>query len=75
MESVDPPKIRMKAARIKKLRDEQWLRYQSRFGEIAISRRINRTAFIPRHTPHISITITRTEAAAGLREWRKPTKP
>jgi hypothetical protein len=72
---MDPPKIRMKTAPIKKLRDEQWLRYQSRFGQIAISRRINHTAFIPRHTPHISITITRDEAAAGLREWRKTMKP
>lgn len=60
----------MKTTRIHRRRDDQWKRYQSRFGEIASSRRMARAAFIPRHTPHISIAITRDEAAAGLREWR-----
>lgn len=62
----------MKTSRIQHRQDDQWKRYQSRFGEIAIFRRMARAAFIPRHTPHISIAITRDEAAAGLREWRSP---
>jgi hypothetical protein len=49
----------------------QWKRYASKFGELAISRRVSKIAFIPRHTPMISIDLDRVKAAECLRTWRK----
>jgi hypothetical protein len=51
----------------------QYRRYLFPTGEIGI-RRDNRILvhFIPRHTPHVSIPITRKEAADGLRVLRQP---
>lgn len=50
----------------------QWRRYLSRFGEICIRRDMRAVAaFIPSHTPHVSVSLTRNTAALGLRIWRK----
>jgi len=56
--------------KIQRRRDLQWSRYSTRFGQIAVSRIKRTVGFIPAHSPVISVTVTRQQAAQGLREWR-----
>lgn len=62
--------------KIKLQRDSQWSRYSTRFGEVAISRTKPHTcAFIPSHTPCISIKLTRSEVVQCLNVWRNRIEP
>lgn len=61
--------------KITKTKDDQWTRYSTRFGEIAIHARTGDASFIPLHTPHVSIKLSRKDAAAGLRTWRNQGTP
>ena len=50
----------------------QWKRYISKFGEICMFRaKRGYVRFIPAHTPHVSLEVSRADAAKGLMEWRK----
>lgn len=50
----------------------QWKRYCSEFGQICIDRdRRTNVRFIPAHTPHLSLEVTRDQAVKGLKEWRR----
>jgi uncharacterized RmlC-like cupin family protein len=56
--------------KINKTKDGQWTRYTTRFGQLAIHVASRKACYIPAHTPHISIDLSRKDAAAGLRVWR-----
>jgi len=49
----------------------QYKRISGPNGEVVLSlNNRSRVRFIPRHTPHVSIELSRQEAAQGLRVWR-----
>ena len=61
---------------MKSRHDSQWKRYITRFGIIAVSRsHPNVAAFIPAHTPVVSVPVKRDDAASGLRKWRSSPIP
>lgn len=56
--------------KITKTQDAQHTRYTTRFGTLVISAE-GKAFYIPKHTPHISIPLSRKDAANGLRTRRK----
>ncbi len=60
------------ADEITSIKDSQWIRYRSKFGDICIFRsNPEMVCLIPAHMPSISLSVARKNAAIGLREWRR----
>lgn len=57
--------------KIERQKDAYHKRYSTRFGTLVINRQTSDAAYIPRHTPHVAVYVTRQQAAEGLRTWRK----